>query len=467
MEHSQRTLARILADAGGDDAVLVHTSLSMRDHLSYAGDLDFWENIFECIMTVSLDGTLAVDLPPKDICIFVQPFMDTCQMRSMLKHLLAWSKKNPTKHATLVFMPGLTQGIGDLFGECDPLWRQMTYRERFAPGEEGKLEGLVRGTTCQHLMDRMDLKAIGIRAAEIPGQIWKVTKAAGVKVSMDLELESEESPCSPLQKGIVFKIDPEQTQKNYSEREEGDRQDRVYSTDFKGWITVRRGRHEYCEQSRDVTIEAVPTEDKFIMCAFPPVARDIFSMGHPHFMRYTLRGDTLPLSWLSQMICAFECNVRNSKFESIEVKGDFAGVVFKMLMGMHDEKNKAEREGRAQGMPIPVGGRLVILDRLVDLPAACLNAHSYNGMVDELYETKDEARKTAMSHVNTVDDKMALMKMLSFDEDDKVFDVTRDMQYIKAMDETPNPLTLTLTLTPSSLTLTLIGSRRWTRPRRY
>jgi hypothetical protein len=47
---------------------MVHTSLAMRTALSYSAKLSFWERYapWECMLTISLDGELAMPLPDKD-----------------------------------------------------------------------------------------------------------------------------------------------------------------------------------------------------------------------------------------------------------------------------------------------------------------------------------------------------------------------------------------------------------------
>ena len=69
----------------------------------------------------------------------------------------------------------------------------------------------------------------------------------------------------------------------------------------------------------------------------------------------------------------------------------------------------------------PVDGRLVIVDRMVDMPAACLGADTYCGMVDELYKDKDEARKVASDKTSSsLEDAVTLAQALDLNEEDMV-----------------------------------------------
>jgi len=83
-------------------------------------------------MTVSLDGELCVDLPHKDLCVFVDASMEIAKTKCLMDHLVTWAGRNPQKHCTMVFMPGVTRDISEYFSEIDPLWQDQKYRERFA-----------------------------------------------------------------------------------------------------------------------------------------------------------------------------------------------------------------------------------------------------------------------------------------------------------------------------------------------
>jgi hypothetical protein len=51
-------------------------------------------------------------LPDKDLCVFCNPLDDAANCTQLvLKHIAKWATEHPGKHATIVFMPGVTEEV--------------------------------------------------------------------------------------------------------------------------------------------------------------------------------------------------------------------------------------------------------------------------------------------------------------------------------------------------------------------
>ena len=57
----------------------------------------------------------------------------------------------------------------------------------------------------------------------------------------------------------------------------------------------------------------------------------------------------------------------------------------------------------------PVSGRLFIVDRTIDMPACCVRADTYGGLLLELYPNHDKAREAAVEGIESVEDKLTLI----------------------------------------------------------